>query len=223
MADSVFDGLSHPNLFPHTAVVSGLGKADPRLEAAVEAFFRLMSSAMGTFHIMPEKNCVSRNALLAGFCVNGKAFAVLDLFISMVGEGSELTDHTLTTVAKACGLLRTGKLCEKLQGFIIEFSLLANACVEAASLDMCTHCGRTVDAGKMLTHAVSVFRVNKCSLKFLKASQSLSVAELNLDRTRFFRRQHLWKPAGDNKMEFNSCLLQNKRHSALPMLPERKT
>ncbi|KAI6703127.1 hypothetical protein NL676_012263 [Syzygium grande] len=149
--------------------------------------FGLIDTAMGTFHIMPEKNCVSHNALLAGFCVNGKAFAVLDLFVSMVGEGLELPDHTLTTVAKACGLLGAGKLCEKLQGFIIKFVLLANACVEAALLDMCTHCGRTMDAGKMLTCAVSVFRVNKCSLKFLKASQSLSVAELNLDRTRFFR------------------------------------
>ncbi|KAI6679073.1 hypothetical protein NL676_039869 [Syzygium grande] len=207
MADSVFDGLSRPNLFPYTAVVSGLAKADRLLEAAVEAFVRLMSSgiqpnevelglpvnssvaetghlesvsfrmhswmmwrpclriwtrgirayaefglidtAVELFHIMPEKTRVSRNALLAELCENGKAFEVLDLFISIVGKGLELTDYTLTTVAKACGLLGAGKLCQQLQGFIIEFGLLANACVEAALLDMCTHCGRTVDAGKM--------------------------------------------------------------------------
>ena len=113
------------------------------------AEFGLIDTAMGMFHIMPEKNCVSRNALLAGLCENGEAFEVLDSFIGMVGEGLELTDYTVTTVAKACGLLGAGKLCEQLQGFIIEYRLLANACVEAALLDMCNHCGRTVDAGKM--------------------------------------------------------------------------
>ncbi|KAI6679091.1 hypothetical protein NL676_039887 [Syzygium grande] len=114
------------------------------------AEFGLIDMAVELFHIIPEKNCVSRNAaLLAGLCENGKAFEVLDLFISIVGEGLELTDYTLTTVATVCGLLGAGKLFEQLQGFIIEFGLLANACVEAALLDMCTHCGRTVDAGKM--------------------------------------------------------------------------
>ncbi|XP_039161196.1 pentatricopeptide repeat-containing protein At5g03800-like [Eucalyptus grandis] len=113
------------------------------------AEFGLIDLAMEIFHIMPEKNCVSHNALLAGLCENGKAFEVIDLFISMVEEGLELTDYTLTTVAKACGLLGEGKLSEQLQGFIIKFGLLANACVEAALLDMCTHCGRMVAAGKM--------------------------------------------------------------------------
>ncbi|KAL3716455.1 hypothetical protein ACJRO7_008110 [Eucalyptus globulus] len=113
------------------------------------AEFGLIDLAMEIFHIMPEKNCVSRNALLAGLCENGQAFEVLDLFISMVEEGLELTDYTLTTVAKACGLLGQGKLSKQLQGFIIKFGLLANACVEAALLDMCTRCGRMVAAGKM--------------------------------------------------------------------------
>ncbi|KAF7848553.1 hypothetical protein BT93_L1856 [Corymbia citriodora subsp. variegata] len=126
-AYSVFDGLPHPNVVSYTAVVSGLAKADRGLEA-VEVFFRLMGS---------------------GLCKNGKASEVLDLFISMVEDGLELTDYTLTTVAKACGLLGAGKLSEQLQGFIIKFGPLANACVEAALLDMCTHCGRMVDAGKM--------------------------------------------------------------------------
>ncbi|KAI6704262.1 hypothetical protein NL676_013398 [Syzygium grande] len=113
------------------------------------AEFGLIDMAMEMFNIMPEKNCVSHNALLAGICANDKAFEVIDLFISMVEEGLELTDYTLTTVAKACGLLGAAKLSEQLQGFIIVFVLLANACVEAALLDMCTHCGRMVDAGKM--------------------------------------------------------------------------
>ncbi|XP_030534293.1 pentatricopeptide repeat-containing protein At5g03800 [Rhodamnia argentea] len=113
------------------------------------ADFGLIDMAMEMFHTMPEKNCVSRNALLAGLCENGKAFEVLDLFISMLEEGLELTDYTLTTVAKACGLLGAGKLSEQLQGFIVKFGLLENACAEAALLDMCTRCGRMVDAGKM--------------------------------------------------------------------------
>ncbi|KAI6667992.1 hypothetical protein NL676_003728 [Syzygium grande] len=105
-------GLSHPNLFPYTAVVSGLAKADRRLEAAVEAFVRLMSSG-----IQPNE---------------------------------------------------------------VGFLAILTACIRLTELEL----GVWVAQGR----------------------ETL--------------RQHLWKPTGDNKMEFNSCLLQNKRHSALPMLPE---
>ncbi|KAI6679081.1 hypothetical protein NL676_039877 [Syzygium grande] len=61
-------GLSHPNLFPYTAVVSGIAKADPRLEAAVEAFFRLMSSGLPV-HSFGGRNGSSRKRLVSNALV----------------------------------------------------------------------------------------------------------------------------------------------------------
>ncbi|KAI3472000.1 hypothetical protein Pfo_028688 [Paulownia fortunei] len=111
--------------------------------------FGLVDLAVQIFRWMPEKNCVSYNALLAGFCQNGEGFRALILFCRMVEEGMELTDFTLTSVLHACGLIRDWRSSEQLQAFILKIDFGTNNYIQAALLDMCTRCGRMDDAEKI--------------------------------------------------------------------------
>ncbi|KAM1748307.1 hypothetical protein FF1_009240 [Malus domestica] len=111
--------------------------------------FGLVDLAIKMFDNMPERNSVSHNAVLAGFCRNGEGLGALDLFTKMLKEGMEMTDFTLTSVVNACALLRDCKTSEQIHGFIIKFDFGSNACIEAALLDMYTRCGRMTDAKKL--------------------------------------------------------------------------
>ncbi|KAK7284944.1 hypothetical protein RJT34_19698 [Clitoria ternatea] len=112
--------------------------------------FGLVDLALKVFDDMPEKNCVSYNAVLSGLCWNGEGLRALGLFIEMVEGGLELTDFSLTSGVNACGLLADYRISRQVHGFAIKFGFGSNACVEAALLDMYTRCGRMADARKML-------------------------------------------------------------------------
>ncbi|XP_027351798.1 pentatricopeptide repeat-containing protein At5g03800 [Abrus precatorius] len=111
--------------------------------------FGLVDLALKVFDDMPEKNSVSYNALLSGFCRNGQGLKAMDLFIKMVEEGLELTNFSLTSGVNACGLLADYWVSKQIHGFAIKFGFGSNACIETALLDMYTRCGRMADAKKM--------------------------------------------------------------------------
>ncbi|XP_022746745.1 pentatricopeptide repeat-containing protein At5g03800 isoform X2 [Durio zibethinus] len=111
--------------------------------------FELVDLATEVFDKMPEKNCISYNALMTGFCRNGEGLKAVKLFIEMVKEGLELTDFSLCSVINACALVMDAKTSEQIQGFYVKFGHQSNVCVEAALLDMCMRCGRIADAEKM--------------------------------------------------------------------------
>ncbi|KAK7245014.1 hypothetical protein RIF29_39844 [Crotalaria pallida] len=111
--------------------------------------FGLVGSTLRVFGEMPEKNVVSYNALLSGFCRNGEGLKALDLFIKMVEEGMELTDFSLTSVVNVCSLIADYEVSKQVHGFVLKFGCGLNACIEAALLDMYTRCERMVDAKKM--------------------------------------------------------------------------
>ncbi|KAL0291330.1 UNVERIFIED_CONTAM: Pentatricopeptide repeat-containing protein [Sesamum calycinum] len=111
--------------------------------------FGLVDLAVETFVRMPEKNPVSYNALLAGFCQNGEGFRALRLFRRLVEGGMELSDFTLTSVFHACGLMKDRRLSEQIQAFVLKIDFGPNDWVLAALLDMCTRCGRMDDAEKI--------------------------------------------------------------------------
>ncbi|KAF7116427.1 hypothetical protein RHSIM_RhsimUnG0029700 [Rhododendron simsii] len=112
--------------------------------------FGLVDLASESFDMMPEKNCVSYNALLAGCCRNGEGMRALGLFCKMVEEGTELDEFTLTIVINACGLLTDMKISEQVHGFVLKCGFGSNSnCIESALIDMCTRCGRMDEAEKM--------------------------------------------------------------------------
>ncbi|GLT93460.1 hypothetical protein SLE2022_112530 [Rubroshorea leprosula] len=82
--------------------------------------FGMVDLAFETFEKMLEKNFVSFNALLAGFCKNSEELKALKLFIKMMEEGLELTDFSLTSIVNACSLLMDSKINKQ------EFSTLSS-------------------------------------------------------------------------------------------------
>ncbi|KAM7255164.1 hypothetical protein ACFE04_020405 [Oxalis oulophora] len=113
--------------------------------------FGFVDMAVETFQKMPERNSVTFNSMLAGFCQNGEPRKALFLFVQMVKMGLELSDFTLTSILHACGMLMEVKLSEQIHGFILKVGHKSNAFVETALLDMCTRCGRMLDAEKMIS------------------------------------------------------------------------
>ncbi|XP_016442086.2 pentatricopeptide repeat-containing protein At5g03800-like [Nicotiana tabacum] len=111
--------------------------------------FGYVDFAMEIFNSMPERNCVSYNALLAGFIQNHEGFKALGLFCRMLEGGLELTDFTLTSVLNACGSVMERKISEQIHAFILKLGLESNDRIETALLDMCTRCGRMDDAKKL--------------------------------------------------------------------------
>ncbi|XP_044510677.1 pentatricopeptide repeat-containing protein At5g03800-like [Mangifera indica] len=111
--------------------------------------FGVVDSTVETFDMMPKKNCISYNALLAGFCKNSKGMRAIDFYVKMVEEGLVLMDFTLTSVINVCGSLAEVKLSEQIHGFVLKFGFGSNACIEATFLDMMTRCKRMADAEKM--------------------------------------------------------------------------
>ncbi|KAG2279231.1 hypothetical protein Bca4012_047386 [Brassica carinata] len=111
--------------------------------------FGMVDSAVEMFEKIPEKNTISYNALMAGFCRNGYGSKALKLFIEMLQRGVELTDFSLTSAVDACGLVAEKKVSEQVHGFCVKFGCASNPCIQTALLDMCIRCERMTDAEEM--------------------------------------------------------------------------
>ncbi|CAH8330296.1 unnamed protein product [Eruca vesicaria subsp. sativa] len=111
--------------------------------------FGMVDSAVEMFEKIPEKNNISYNALIAGFCRNGYGLKALRLFTEMIQRGVELTDFSLTSAVDACGLVSEKKVSEQIHGFCVKFGCASNPCIQTALLDMCTRCERMTDAEEM--------------------------------------------------------------------------
>ncbi|KAK9723950.1 hypothetical protein RND81_05G036500 [Saponaria officinalis] len=121
--------------------------------------FGMVTAAMDMFDNMPERNAVSFNTVLTGLCKNGEGLEALSLFDKMINDGVELTEHTVTSIIKACSLLEEKNISEQLHCFVIKFGFKSNSRIEAALLDMCTRCRRMADAE--LLYDQSQFDQNK--------------------------------------------------------------
>ncbi|CAN6838318.1 unnamed protein product, partial [Brassica oleracea] len=128
--------------------------------------FGMVDSAVEMFEKIPEKNAISYNALMAGFCRNGYGLKALKLFIEMLQRCAELTDFSLTSAVDACGLVSEKKLSEQIHGFCVKFGCASNPCIQTALLDMCTRCERMTDAEEM-------FEQWPCNLNSSKATTSM--------------------------------------------------
>lgn len=113
--------------------------------------FGRVDLALEMFKLMPDRNSVTYNAVLSGLCQNDEALLTLRMFYRMVKMGLELTDVSLTNILHACSLLGERKLSEQIHGFVLKFGFGSNACIQAALLDMCTRCGRMMDAKKLFS------------------------------------------------------------------------
>lgn len=129
--------------------------------------FGMVDSAVEMFEKIPEKNTISYNALMAGFCRNGYGAKALRLFIEMLLRGVELTDFSLTSAVDACGLVADKKVSEQIHGFCIKFGCASNPCIQTALLDMCTRCERMTDAEEMFEQWPSNLDSSKATTSIL--------------------------------------------------------
>ncbi|KAF8079431.1 hypothetical protein N665_1028s0014 [Sinapis alba] len=129
--------------------------------------FGMVDSAVEMFEKIPEKNTISYNALMAGFCRNGYGSKALRLFTEMLLRGVALTDFSLTSAVDACGLVSEKKVSEQIHGFCIKFGCASNPCIQTALLDMCTRCERMTDAEEMFEQWPSSLDISKATTSIL--------------------------------------------------------
>ncbi|KAL8231322.1 hypothetical protein R6Q57_001100 [Mikania cordata] len=109
----------------------------------------LVEMAEKVFDKMHERNCVSYNALLQGYCQNSVPARALCMFCRMVKDGVELDDFSLTIVINACGLHADKNTSKQMHGFVLKCGFGSNERIESALLDMFSKCGRMADAEDM--------------------------------------------------------------------------
>ncbi|CAD6226611.1 unnamed protein product [Miscanthus lutarioriparius] len=118
--------------------------------------FGLVDMALDVFEQMPQRNFVTYNAVLTGFCQNKEGVRVtfakkagqrgLGLFRQMVEDGLEISDVTVTGVLNACAIAADRKASEQVHAFVIKCGCVSSPWIDAALIDMCIKCGRSGDA-----------------------------------------------------------------------------
>ncbi|CAL5091225.1 unnamed protein product [Urochloa decumbens] len=141
---SVFQGM------PVKDVISWTGLLNGYME------FGLVDMALDVFDRMPQRNFVTYNAVLTGFCQNKEGVRVtfakkaglrgLGLFRQMVEDGLEISDVTVTGALNACAIAADRKVSEQVHAFVIKCGCGSTPWIDAALIDMCIKCGRSGDA-----------------------------------------------------------------------------
>ncbi|XP_062188933.1 pentatricopeptide repeat-containing protein At5g03800 [Phragmites australis] len=141
---SVFQGM------PVKDVISWTGLLNGYME------FGLVDMALDVFDRMPQRNFVTYNAVLTGFCRNKEGVRVtfakkaglqgLGLFRRMVEDGLEISDVTVTGALNACAIAADRKASEQVHAFVVKCGCGSSPWIDAALIDMCIKCGRSGDA-----------------------------------------------------------------------------
>ncbi|XP_057423186.1 pentatricopeptide repeat-containing protein At3g14330 [Lotus japonicus] len=94
------------------------------------------------FEVMPQRNVVSWNTLIAGFSGQGKVFETLDAFRAMqLKEGMGFSWITLTTVLPICAQLTALHSGKEIHGQIVKSGKKADRPLLNALMDMYAKCG----------------------------------------------------------------------------------
>jgi pentatricopeptide repeat protein len=149
-ADSIDDVVSVFQGMPVKDVISWTGLLNGYME------FGLVDMARDVFDRMPERNFVTYNVVLTGFCQNREGVRVtfakkaglrgLELFRRMVKDGLEVSDVTVTGALNACAIAADRKVSEQVHAFVIKCGCGSSPWIDAALIDMCIKCGRSGDA-----------------------------------------------------------------------------
>lgn len=114
-----------------------------------------LSECAELFNELPEKNCVSWSAVIAGCVQNNKFFNGLKFFKEMQREGFEANQSTYASVMRSCASLCDLRLGSQLHGHALKNNGGKDTIVETAILDMYAKCGN-------IFHAREVFNLLPC-------------------------------------------------------------
>lgn len=99
-----------------------------------------LSECLQFFNELPEKNCVSWSAVIAGCAQNDEFFGGLDFFKKMQREGVGVNQSTYASVFRTCAGLSQLRLGFQLHGHALKNNLGKDIIVGTAILDMYAKC-----------------------------------------------------------------------------------
>ncbi|XP_054815679.1 putative pentatricopeptide repeat-containing protein At1g56570 [Prosopis cineraria] len=101
------------------------------------------------FDRMEEKDIVSWTTLVTAYCQFSEWEKALIIFSQMRREGYVPNDFTFSIVITACAGICLLEFGQQIHGLICKASLVIEACIESALIDMYAKCGNLVDAKKV--------------------------------------------------------------------------
>eukprot|EP00253_Pinus_taeda_P013972 PITA_13972 len=101
------------------------------------------------FERMPEKNVVSWNTIIAGYCQNGYAHAALTFFAEMQVQGIKPDSTSVSNVLPACANLLALQQGKQIHCYLIKNGLESDVIVGTALVDMYAKCSNINIARKL--------------------------------------------------------------------------
>ncbi|KAL3586961.1 hypothetical protein D5086_013828 [Populus alba] len=113
-----------------------------------------INEAACMFEVMPVRNLISWNAMIAGYTVAGFCEKALVLFQKMQEVGGFLDEFTFTSTLKACSDLGAIKEGNQIHAFLITGGFLysVSTAVAGALIDLYVKCGKLFMARRVFSH-----------------------------------------------------------------------
>lgn len=110
-----------------------------------------ISEAARMFNVMPVKNRVSWNAMIAGFTLKRNCEEALNLFRIMQERGEVPDEYTYSSILKACGFLGGVREGTQIHASLITqgFPYLVQSIVSGALVDLYVKCRHMVEARRV--------------------------------------------------------------------------
>ncbi|XP_028763091.1 pentatricopeptide repeat-containing protein At1g11290, chloroplastic-like isoform X1 [Neltuma alba] len=159
------------------------------LNALIDAYAKCGSLEVveTLFDRMEEKDIVSWTTLVTACCQFSEWEKALIIFYQMRREGYVPNDFTFSIVITACASLGLLEFSQQLHGLICKASLVTEACIESALIDMYAKCGNLVDAKKVFERISNPDTVTWTAIISAYAQHGLVEGALQ-----FFRKMVQW-------------------------------
>ncbi|KAL6503684.1 hypothetical protein OROGR_025607 [Orobanche gracilis] len=107
---------------------------------------RVLDYAYKVFDEMRVRSVVSWNTIIGAYSQNGYGQGALRLFVKMLGDGSGFSEFALSSVLCACASMCLTFQSKQLHAFAVKASIVSNAYVSTALLDVYAKCHYVEDA-----------------------------------------------------------------------------
>ncbi|KAJ0985640.1 hypothetical protein J5N97_003996 [Dioscorea zingiberensis] len=111
--------------------------------------------ARNVFDTMPRRDCISWNAMIAGYFENDKFCDGLELFLTMRDHSVEPDLMTMTSVISASGWLCNVSFGEEIHGYVVKGGFVLDVSVQNSLIQMYTSFGNLQQAEKIFSRMES--------------------------------------------------------------------
>ncbi|KAK7272750.1 hypothetical protein RJT34_29566 [Clitoria ternatea] len=128
----------------HAQIVKHDGEADQVVNNALLGFYvecGNFDEVLRVFEVMPQRNVVSWNTMVAGFAGQGSVFETLDAFRVMQREGMGFSWITLTTLLPVCAQITALHSGKEIHGQLMKSRKNADVPLLNSLMDMYAKCG----------------------------------------------------------------------------------